>query len=309
MRRLPKIRRGIFLAIVSLIGASCAPGEEAPPPTAEPTPIDLPTITLLPTDAPLPVEETLNVPYAGTRPLDIFAPAEPGPWPVVVLLHGGDGGSPVALWTLGSALAGQGAVVFIPSYHASKPPLDSITDGWEEAACAIRFARARAADYGGDPSWVVVGGHSAGGTAGAVMMLAGDDFVDDDCLVQEGTAVPDAFVGIDGAYDILHFIPEDELAQAPGEWALLSPYTYLDSRPIPPDYPIYLIVSEEDELIGMGREFQAALTAAGHDVPLVIAPSYGHNSIVGDPAPEVVQIIMAFARLTSRLCVNMHHKP
>jgi pimeloyl-ACP methyl ester carboxylesterase len=128
------------------------------------------------------------------------------------------------------------------------------------------------------------------------MMLAGDDFVDDDCLVQEGTAIPDAFVGIDGAYDILQLIPEDELAQAPEEWVLITPYTYIDSHPIPPDFPITLFVSEEDELIAMGRDFQAALSAAGHDVPLVFVPGYGHRTIAEDPAPEVVQVIIAFAQ-------------
>jgi acetyl esterase/lipase len=297
MYGLRRMQLRVVLMVLVLTAAGCISGEEGvATPTAEPTPIGLPTLALSPTEAPLPVEEMHNVPYTGTRPLDIFAPAEPGPWPVVVLLHGGDGGAPIFLWALGGALAGQGAVVFIPSYHASKPPLDSITDGWEEAACAIRFARAMAADYGGDPSRVVLAGHSGGGAAGAVMMLAGDEFVDEDCLVQEGTAVPDAFVGIDGAYDILQLIPEDELAHAPDEWARISPYNYIDSHPIPPDYPIYLIVSEEDELIGMGRDFQAALAAAGHDVPLVIAPGYGHNTIAEDPAPEVVQIIMAFAR-------------
>lgn len=77
-------------------------------------------------------------------------------------------------------------MVITPTYRSSKPQGEQITReiitaGWQDAACALRFARAKAADYGGDPARVIVVGYSGGGTAGAVMALAGDDF-DGDCL-------------------------------------------------------------------------------------------------------------------------------
>ena len=37
---------------------------------------------------PLPVEITRDLAYTSTQMLDVYAPTEPGPWPVVVILHG-----------------------------------------------------------------------------------------------------------------------------------------------------------------------------------------------------------------------------
>lgn len=79
----------------------------------------------------------------------------------------------------------------------------------EEAACALRFARARAADYGGDPGRLTVVGYSTAGAAGIVTALVGDDsqqmweeFASSrggpppqvDCLESGGSAHVDAFV-------------------------------------------------------------------------------------------------------------------
>jgi hypothetical protein len=41
--------------------------------------------------------------------------------------------------------------------------------------------------------------------------LAGDDF-EGDCLVSEGSALPDAFVDLDGAYHILNHVPVEKTA-------------------------------------------------------------------------------------------------
>ena len=74
-------------------------------------------------------------------------------------------------------IAGLGALLLIPTWRSGRPEgklitKDKITASGQGAACVLRFARAKAADFGGDPARVVTVGYSAGGAAGAVMALA-----------------------------------------------------------------------------------------------------------------------------------------
>ena len=104
--------------------------------------------------------------------------------------------------------------------------------GYNDAACAVRFARAKAAEYGGDAAHIVLIRHCAGGAAGATLMLAGDDF-HGDYLVQEGSALPDAFVGLDEAYELPKYTSESTIKKSSAEaWAFVNPYTYIDRQPI-----------------------------------------------------------------------------
>jgi acetyl esterase/lipase len=123
----------------------------------------------------MPVDGERNVPYTSQQDLDVYWPLSQGAWPVVVLLDGGDGNKTYARG-LAIVVAGQGAVVFVPEYQSSEPPPDRITRGAEEVACAVRFAKAHGAEYGGDPQRVVIIGHSGGAAFGALAALAGDQF-------------------------------------------------------------------------------------------------------------------------------------
>lgn len=85
------------------------------------------------------ITKTAGIDYADDGVLDVFAPGAPGPWPVVIVVHGAsqDNGlfAPIS-----EAIATQGAVVYNISAAMGPPFLAAI----EQVACAVRFARSTA---------------------------------------------------------------------------------------------------------------------------------------------------------------------
>ena len=73
-------------------------------------------------------------------------------------------------------------------------------DAYADVACAVRFARARAADFGGDPAAVTLLGWSDGAMASAVVAAAGDQLDRSQCLYPSASSVPDALIGVAGFY-------------------------------------------------------------------------------------------------------------
>jgi acetyl esterase/lipase len=242
------------------------------------------------------IEIIRDIPYTSQLKLDVYKPDKPGPWPVVVALHGG-GQNKELFNVFSKRIAQLGAVVFSPTWRSSEPQGEQITReiiiaGWEDAACVLRFARAKSVDYDGDPARMVVVGYSGGGTAGAVMALAGDDF-DGDCLVSGISSFPDVFVGVDGAYDLVECcIPESLYSKAsPEDWDLIVPYTYIDRQPIHSEIKFHLIVGGTAELVEMAETFNQRLTLAGYESNLTQFPGLDHGEIVSLPLPELFGII------------------
>jgi acetyl esterase/lipase len=257
----------------------------------------LPTLTstTLPPSQPE-IEVIKDIPYTSQLKLDVYKPSEPGPWPIVVALHGG-GTSKELFNVFSKRIAQLGVVVFTPTWRSREPQGEQITRsiitaGWEDASCALRFARAKGAGFDGDPMRVVLVGYSGGGTAGSVMALAGDDF-DGDCLVSGLSAFPDAFVGVDGAYDLIKCCIPDELYAkgSPEDWELMIPYTYLDRQPVHAEIKFHLIVGGTAELVEMSETFYEQLTATGYETTLTQFPALDHGQIVSIPLPELFWVI------------------
>lgn len=222
--------------------------------------------------------------------LDVYAPTEPGPWPVVVFAHV-LGARKENYAILSRGIAEQGAVIFTISWPTMNPDTAVQNDGrgfremLETLACAIRFARARAADFGGDSGQMILVGHSLGGGAGAHIALVGDevdrlweDFAalrggpppQVDCVVSGVSAHVNAFVGIAGAYDAFvgtngKYGREWLQERDPELWEMF--YSSLGQNP---DLEIRLIHGEDDPTIPFENsgEFAAALTEAGYDTEL-----------------------------------------
>lgn len=129
--------------------------------------------------------------------------APPGGAPVLVQVHGG-------AWILGEKrqqalplmhhLAANGWVCVAPNYRLS--PKATFPDHLIDVKLALKWVREHVAEYGGDPSFVVITGGSAGGhLASLVALTVGDPdfqpgFEEVDCSVV-------ACVPFYGAYDLL----------------------------------------------------------------------------------------------------------
>jgi acetyl esterase/lipase len=163
----------LAMTLIALAGCTSQPASTSTPIPPTNTPEAAVTASALAYT----VQVTKDIEY--TRPLqpdvhaqklDVYAPEEPGPWPVVIFLPGYGANKDTAADILyANQLAGRGAVVFLPNWRGSMARESANRNGvrWREAleeiACAVRFARSGAADYGGDPGWLtVVGGRSVG---------------------------------------------------------------------------------------------------------------------------------------------------
>jgi acetyl esterase/lipase len=245
------------------------------------------------------------VPYtADAARLDVFSPSPVGahPEPVVVTLHGCCGGGE-DLFQLAYGLAEAGAVVFNPSWR-NLPDGGGYPDAYEQAACAIAFARARAADYGGDPTRVTVVGWSDGALMAGVA-------ANGHSLCSEPGAVPDAFVAVggflgwpvagDGTVDP-RYVNEGTVRwfggtpeAAPEAWTAGNPYASLGRNQ---QVAIRLVVGRDDPLLADNLRFLEAARAAGLDASLSIAEGAGDQTVVAPRTREgklTVQTILEVA--------------
>ena len=172
-----------------------------------------------------------------------------------------------------------------------------------------RFARAKAADYGGDPERVTLVGHSAGGAVGLGGALGGDDLgplwdtfasarggppPQVDCLADGASAYPEAFVGYGGAYPMLEFLKEDD----PELWELASPYALAGGNP---ELQVRFIHGEWDSMIPaegveLSRQLLDALADAGYNATWTTVDAGHQFSPTGPTGELVVQMILEAAR-------------
>ena len=282
-------------------GTSPGPRQTRPLPATEPSDVTPPMATTEtttraePVPRPVPMAEvtvTRNLTVPGGLAMDRFAPRGPGPWPVVVTIHGGSwlSGERKDLEPFARSLARHGLLV----YNAGYRPLDqggAFPAMFQDVACAVAAARADAPSAGGSGHTTVVG-FSAGAHLASVVALAPSEFA--------GACTPprvDAFAGISGPYDSDQF-PFLALQfgglqrDVPAAWAAGNPYTYIGRNP---DLDVLLIHGEDDVVVdpGFSTEFAEALRQAGYGVQLHTVPGAGHFSIIepdesGGPTAEVV---------------------
>jgi len=253
------------------------------------------------TDGPA-TEVIRDVAYTSTAKLDVYAPTRPGPWPVVIAVHGYNG-SRNTLIHLANTLAAEGAVVFNLEVAMIEPFLPAI----EQVSCAVRFARATAADYGGDVSRITLVGGSGGAAASAVVGLAGDDF-EGDCLVVEGSALPDAIVGHEGPYDWAirvydpqRFDPTVLAIDNPELLDAINTYSYIGGNP---NLTVRLIhgIDNDDTVFEVPPEvstqFHETLTDAGYDAKLIIIEGgdhFDHTNPYSETFTVIVEQVMNVA--------------
>ena len=128
---------------------------------------------------PEPVGETAEIEIQGPNgpiPLRIYAPDGTDPFPVLVFFHGGG-------WVRGSVEAydglcrrlTNGVECLVVSVEYRRAPEHPFPAGFEDCYAVTEWASEHAADLGGDPDRVAVGGDSAGGNLAAAVSLAARD--------------------------------------------------------------------------------------------------------------------------------------
>lgn len=236
------------MAIVVLVGG-CAtgPGSGTVPPSPSPSgTVAAPTTSSTPTATPAPTPTVVvtndvafepdNVPLTG-RLLDVYAPAAVGPWPVVVML-GASTKSYQGMFA--RRVADHGFVVFVPALDLYTPTQDS------QAACAVEFARAHAAEYGGDAATMILFGHSAAAHPAMLVAFARIQPTAG-CLGGDSLGEIDAVVTWEGNWllSVTHPVIQDwdgALAGDPGIMDAATPWKYLANDK---DLKVVILVSED----------------------------------------------------------------
>jgi len=257
---LPTGRLLVGLTVVALLGG-CASGASTTPRPASPNPATSPS-TAIATPSPAAAATaapTRNVAFESANPvltpgvLDVYAPANAGPWPVVVMFPP-PGDDALALMPEADRVADLGFVVFVPSGGRSPiggaaPTYAEILAGNSQAACAVAFARAHAAEYGGDPATMIVFGHSGGAQTAAMVAFARPE-LSAGCLGGTTLGAIDALVTWEG--DWLMSVTHPRLADKDGWLAAdprimdaLTPWTYLAEHK---DLKVVVLVSEDPSL-------------------------------------------------------------
>lgn len=233
-----------------------------------------------------------TVDKANTR-LEVHAPSDPGPWPVIVLVPGLNitrfNSTPLA-----KGLASRGAVV----YNINVAFTENLLPGITRIACGVRFARATAADYGGDPRRITLVGSLGGASTGLLVALTGDDF-EGDCIKNDEPAQIAAVVSYDDIFD--YATSESYMSQInlkeenPDLWRKIDPYSHIGRNP---DLQVRLISSNDSNKISawvVNRQgiidVHQALLDAGYDVTLTLLDGgFPTDSI--SPGTEAYKVVV-----------------
>lgn len=129
---------------------------------------------------------------------DVRVPEGEGPFPAVVLVHGGGWvvGDPSLMGPLARHLAENGFLTVNTEYQLATFDIPGFPQAVDDVACAARYA----AGHPDSDGTVAIVGHSAGAHIGALVALTGDDYGDD--CPHSGDGVPHRFVGLAGPYDV-----------------------------------------------------------------------------------------------------------
>ena len=337
LHALPHPRRGvkpiarrhalkILLGGVVLLGLACSAPEndsgraESLTPTSPPTVSTThPSVASTTTATTTTISQAARSPdgevvrYANDDDLDhrmiVFLPPGTGPFPAMVLIHGGGwrGGVPEDMTAIARVYVQQGIAAFSVAYQLSTPAQPSWPVNVQDVVCATRHIRANAAKYDIDPDRIGAHGVSAGAhLAGMLGTIDGDaPFLDGACGDPEaGHAVMFVAsysgpldlelmgeVGEGAVFQVSQFLGAT-FGERPQLWRDASPHSHLDAR----DPPFLIAHGDADRIVpvGIATSFAEQLEAAGGEPHLVIMEGVDH----GEPLPDANEVrLMLIARL------------
>jgi acetyl esterase/lipase len=238
--------------------------------------------------------------------LDVYAPPDAAGLPVVIYYYGGGwrSGDKDLFEHLGRAFAVRGIVAVVVNYRLT-PDVRSPAHA-EDCAAAAAWVHEHVATYGGDPSKIVLMGHSAGAHLAALLG------VDRRYLDHHGFdhAALRGVVPISGVYELVShvdttvFTSAEHVREAFGktdeELAAASPLRYVRAG-LP---PFLVVVAEEDPpgLRQQAREFADALREADVETFYISVKARDHFSIVRRFGPSSDATARAVAEFIHHVC-------
>jgi acetyl esterase/lipase len=207
--------------------------------------------------------------------LDVYAPRGAVNRPVVIFWYGGSWieGSKANYRFVGTALANLGFVAVLPDYRLY--PQVTFPGFDEDGARAVAWVEQHAAEFGGDPTRIVLMGHSAGGHTAAFLAF-------NHAFLERFGANPKHIVGLVGLSGTYVFVPDSDVLRA----AFPPPFTENDWQPIrfvdarsPPTLLLHGLADRE-VLPQEAVELQEALEQAHVRVEMHMFPHRGHADTV-----------------------------
>ncbi len=203
--------------------------------------------------------------------LDLYRPAASadGPVPVVVFFYGGSwrNGERGQYRFVGQRLAESGMLAIVADYRTF--PRAVFPGFVEDAAAAVAWARAHAAEYGGDPQRLYVAGHSAGAQIAALVGL------DARYLAPHGMKPRDlaGVIGLSGPYDF-EIAGYEDVFGPEAQWPQAQPIRFVDG-----DEPPFLLVHGIGDMVVEAKDSQELadkLRSVGGRAELLWLPDAGH---------------------------------
>lgn len=200
--------------------------------------LDEPSSSSIPLPAGARLERDLPYGNDPQQRLDVYIPAQAKASPIIFMVHGG-------AWMIGDKGASafvsnkiahwlpKGYILVSSNYRLSRQP--NPLDQADDIARALTFVQTKAPSWGGDPTRVLLLGHSAG--AHLVSLLAADPRI---VTSKGGTAWLGTIVLDSAAYDLVEImqrkhphIYDRAFGKDPAFWTDSSPYRRLTVAPAP----------------------------------------------------------------------------
>jgi arylformamidase len=219
----------------------------------------------------------LDVPFGPTvhETLDIF-PADKPNAPVFVFIHGGYWRAFQSKHFHGVALGLQARGITTVVINYALCPFVTIDEITRQARAAVAWTVRNIAQYGGDPTRIAIGGHSAGGHLTAMCLQA--EWQRDYGLAQDPLK---AAVLVSGLYDL-----------QPLRYSYLQPMIQLDDGIVKRNSPAFLVRksdtpvwitwggAESPEFARQAQIYHDAWKAAGNRAELSAIPDANHFTAI-----------------------------